>query len=74
VGDQGQVDTAFNPCLAQLVGCHSERRKCSRGLRDKEAEALSELGGDQITQRHVIKDGDQLGARVSTTDCVSDVP
>ena len=55
-----QVDLAAVPRVAELVRRHRDRRERGRGLRLVEAETLGELGGNQVAQRPVVREHQQL--------------
>ena len=51
------------PGVAELVGRHGDGRESSRGLRLVEAEAFRELGGDQVPERPVVDQQEELDVR-----------
>ena len=61
--DERQVHLAVAPGLAELVGRHRHRRERRGGLGLIEAEALGELAGNQVAQRPVVDQHDQLDVR-----------
>ncbi|MNV39249.1 hypothetical protein D3C71_1308220 [compost metagenome] len=60
VGHQRQVHLAVLPGLAQLIRGDEHRRQRRARLGLQEAEALGQFAGDQIAQRHVVDQADQL--------------
>ncbi|ABA48474.1 hypothetical protein BURPS1710b_0601 [Burkholderia pseudomallei 1710b] len=59
VDEHRAMQAAFAPVLAELVGRHGHRRERARRLALEEAEALRELGGNQVAQRHVVHERDE---------------
>ena len=59
-GAQAQVNAAVAPAFAELVGSDGERRERGGRLGVEEAKALGQLGGDEISQRHVVAQTEEL--------------
>ena len=59
-GQQRQVQLAVAPGIAQLVRRDCNRRKSAGGLRLEEAESFCEFAGNQVPQRHVVDEHDEL--------------
>ena len=59
--DQRQVQLAAVPGIAQLVGRDRDRREGAWPACLEEAEALGQLGRDQVAQRHVVERASPAG-------------
>ena len=57
---QGQVHFRTPPGIAEFVRRNGDRRKGARRLGLKKSETLGEFAGNQLSQRDVVNDHDQL--------------